>query len=127
MYPKIVIKTKLFKIFKKPEFGPRQRLAPIFIEQKVFQTTDNSDHIWIEEQCKKCGICQKNCPPKAIQEEKTININNIEGIGAMRTCIDREKCFPQFNKTAGCSICIKVCPFSAGSSAYEKLKNHLIK
>lgn len=110
-----------------PEFGPRHRLAPIFIEQKIFETTENSDHIWMEEQCKKCGICQKNCPPGAIQEEKTINIDNIEGIGAMRTCIDREKCFPQFNKTAGCSICIKVCPFSAGPSAYEKLKSHIIK
>lgn len=110
-----------------PEFGPRHRLAPIFIEQKIFETTENSDHVWIEEQCKKCNTCQKNCPPGAIQEEKTINIDNIEGIGAMRTCIDREKCFPQFNKTAGCSICIKVCPFSAGPSAYEKLKSHIIK
>ena len=71
-----------------PEFGPRHRLAPIFIEQKIFETTENSDHVWIEEQCKNCGICQKKCPPGAIQEEKKININNIEGIGAMRTCID---------------------------------------
>jgi Pyruvate/2-oxoacid:ferredoxin oxidoreductase delta subunit len=110
-----------------PEFGPRHRLAPIFIEQKIFETTENSDHVWIEEQCKTCGICQKKCPPGAIQEEKKIKINNIEGIGAMRTCIDREKCFPQFLKTAGCSICIKVCPFSAGPSAYEKLKSHIAK
>jgi epoxyqueuosine reductase QueG len=105
-----------------PEFGPRQRLAPIFIEEKVFDFPDNSDHNWIEEQCMTCGLCQKNCPANAIYEEKRITIDNIPGIGAMRTCIEREKCFPYFLKTQGCSICIKVCPFSNGKQTYEKLK-----
>ncbi|MFX1554427.1 MAG: 4Fe-4S binding protein, partial [Promethearchaeota archaeon] len=106
-----------------PEFGPRQRLAPIFIEEKIFNFTDNSDHIWIEELCKTCDLCQKNCPTNAIHEEKQITIDNIPVIGAMRTCIEREKCFPYFLKTQGCSICIKVCPFSNGKQAYEKLKD----
>jgi len=109
-----------------PECGPRQRLAPIFIEEKIFNFTDNSDHVWIEKQCNNCGICQKNCPPSAILGEKIVSIEGIDGIGAMRKGIDREKCFPQFLKTAGCSICIKVCPFSSGSKAYEKLKNKFL-
>jgi ferredoxin len=109
-----------------PEFGPRQRLAPIFIEEKIFNFTDNSDHVWIEKQCENCGICQKNCPPSAIFGEKILSIEGVDGIGAMRTCIDREKCFPQFLKTAGCSICMKVCPFSNGNEAYEKLKAQVL-
>ncbi|MFX0148494.1 MAG: hypothetical protein ACFE8E_12210 [Candidatus Hodarchaeota archaeon] len=108
-----------------PEFGPRQRLAPIFIEERLFDFTDNSDHIWIEEICITCHVCQKNCPANAILEEKRINIDNIPGIGAMCTCIEREKCFPYFLKTGGCSICIKVCPFSNGKKNYEKLKNSI--
>ena len=108
-----------------PEFGPRQRIAPIFIEKKIFEYTDNLDHIWIEKQCKTCRMCQKSCPSEAIQEEKRIDIDNVPGIGAMRTCIDREKCFPYFLKTAGCSICIKVCPFSSGESTYKKLKDKI--
>ncbi|MFX1587530.1 MAG: 4Fe-4S binding protein [Promethearchaeota archaeon] len=108
-----------------PEFGPRQRLAPIFIEEKIFNFTDNSDHIWIEEQCKSCDLCQKNCPANAIQEKKRISIDNIPGIGAMRTCIEKEKCFPYFLKTLGCSICIKVCPFSNGEQTYYKLKDSI--
>jgi len=108
-----------------PEFGPRQRLAPIFIDEKLFDITDNLNHNWIEEQCKTCGLCQKSCPANAIQEEKRINIDNIPGIGAMRTCIEREKCFPYFLKTQGCSICIKVCPFSNGRRSYEKLKDSI--
>jgi epoxyqueuosine reductase QueG len=27
-----------------PEFGPRQRLAPIFIEKNIFEYTDNKEH-----------------------------------------------------------------------------------
>ncbi len=110
-----------------PEFGSRQRMAPIFIEEKIFEYTDNSDHIWIEEYCKTCNLCLKSCPANAIQEVKRIIIDNIPGIGAMRTCIEREKCFPYFLKTAGCSICIKVCPFSNGKQTYEKLKNSITK
>ncbi len=108
-----------------PEFGPRQRLAPIFIEEKLFDYTDNSDHTWIEEYCKICGLCQKECPTDAILEEKRINVDNVPGIGAMCTWIEREKCFPYFLKTQGCSICIKVCPFSNGKRSYEKLKNSI--
>lgn len=105
-----------------PEFGPRQRLAPIFIEAKLFKYTDNNEHVWIEQYCKTCRICQKECPVDAIFDEKVISVENVTGIGTMRTCIDREKCFPYFGKTLGCSICIKVCPFSNGIATYEKLK-----
>ena len=105
-----------------PEFGPRQRLAPIFIEAKIFKYTDNDKHVWIEEYCKTCRICQKECPVDAILDQKLISVEDVPGIGTMRTCIDREKCFPYFGKTLGCSICIKVCPFSNGINTYEKLK-----
>ncbi|NVM46334.1 MAG: 4Fe-4S binding protein [Candidatus Lokiarchaeota archaeon] len=105
------------------EFGPRQRLAPIFIEEKLFEYTDNDEHNWIEEYCKTCRICQKECPVDAILDKKVISVENIPGIGALKSCIDREKCFPYFAKTLGCSICIKVCPFSNGPETYEKLKN----
>lgn len=105
-----------------PEFGPRQRLAPIFIEEKIFEYTDSNEHAWIELYCKTCGNCQKNCPAEAIFDEKIISIDNIAGIGAMKTCIDKDKCFPYFGKTLGCSICIKVCPFSNGLQTYQILK-----
>ena len=110
-----------------PEFGPRQRLAPIFIEAKVFEFTDNNDHRWIEEYCVKCDLCQKNCPGSAIKTEKSIIIENIPTIGAMKTCIDNAKCFPYFLKDMGCSICIAVCPFSVGPKIYSKLKKYVEK
>ena len=32
-----------------PEYGPRQRIAPVFIEHKYFEFTDNREHDWIED------------------------------------------------------------------------------
>ncbi|KKN06723.1 hypothetical protein LCGC14_1074370 [marine sediment metagenome] len=109
------------------EFGPRQRLAPIFIEEKIFEFTDNNEHSWIEEYCAKCDLCQKNCPGQAIKSKKSIFINDIPTIGAMKTCIDNSKCFPYFLKSMGCSICIAVCPFSVGPKIYSKLKRYIKK
>jgi ferredoxin len=105
-----------------PQFGQRQRIAPIFVEAPIFAFTDSDEHRWIEEYCKKCMRCYKNCPTGAIYEEKQVRVEEITGFGPAKTCIDREKCFPYFNETLGCSICVKVCPFSRADGVYEKLK-----
>jgi epoxyqueuosine reductase QueG len=106
-----------------PEYGKRNRIAPIFIEEKLFEFTDNHDHQWIELYCPSCRLCQKNCPTGAILTEKIPSTALVEGI-KVQTSIDRIKCFPQFTKTLGCSICIKSCPFSGGPKAYERIKRN---
>lgn len=105
-----------------PQYGPRVRLAPVFIEHQVFDFTDNRNHDWIEKHCAGCGICARECPGQAIYSEKRINIDGVPGIGALRTCIDRGKCMGPFSQTQGCSVCIKVCPFSQGDGTYARLK-----
>ena len=107
------------------QYGPRQRITPIFIEDKIFEFTDNKDHIWIEDFCRNCRRCEKSCPTQAIYSEKQPTIQDIPGINQTRTCIDRLKCYEYFSKTLGCSICLRVCPFSKGEEAYQKLKNNL--
>ena len=111
-----------FGLLITPEYGPRIRLAPVFIEHKYFEFTDTREHDWIEDYCELCMQCEKECPGQAIRSEKTITIDKVPGIGAMRTCIDREKCFEYFTKTMGCSVCVKGCPFSQGGDAYVRLK-----
>jgi ferredoxin len=104
------------------EYGPRQRIAPVFIEHKYFEFTDNRDHDWIEEYCTMCERCRKECPGEAIYPKSVVRFDNVPGIDTMRTCIDRNKCFPFFAETLGCSICVKVCPFSKAGDTYQRLK-----
>ena len=105
-----------------PEYGIRVRLAPVFVEHKCFEFTDNRAHDWIEEYCELCRNCERECPSQAISSQKMVNVDNVPGIGAIQTCISREKCLETFTKTMGCCICIKVCPFSKGDGTYEQLK-----
>ncbi len=81
-----------------PQFGQRQRIAPIFIKSKVFEFTDNRKHVWIEDFCNICRKCEKACPPQAIYSNKKTSTKNVSGLCQTRTCIDRTKCYPQFNK-----------------------------
>lgn len=105
-----------------PQYGQRQRIAPIFIEENLFEFTNNKNHAWMEDFCKTCRKCEKSCPSQAIYSEKKPAIQNIPDINQTRTCIDRTKCFPYFSKTMGCSICLKVCPFSKGGDTYNNIK-----
>ena len=107
-----------------PEYGQRQRIAPIFVEAPIFKFTDSDQHRWIEGYCARCHRCQKACPTGAILEEKVMSGEEIIGLGPVRTSIDREKCYPYFNETLGCSICIKVCPFSKSNGIYQRLKEN---
>ena len=110
-----------------PQFGQRCRIAPIFIQEKYFEYTDSDEHKWIESFCATCHKCVRACPTKAIYDEKRISIPNVEGIGCTRTCIDIYKCYEKFIQTLGCSICIKVCPFSQGEGSYDKIKKLHLK
>ena len=105
-----------------PEFGSRVRLSTIYISNNIFNYTDSSEHDWIQDYCKTCGICSQICPGGAILERKRVRIENIEGIGQLRTCIDVFKCYKYFSSKYGCSMCMKACPFSKGNGIYDKIK-----
>lgn len=105
-----------------PEFGQRQRIAPIYIEEPIFPFTDSTEHQWIEKYCEHCQLCQKECPPDAIQAAKVVYNTDVETIGRLTRCLDPLKCHPQFAQMMGCSICVKVCPFSKKSGFYDQIK-----
>lgn len=107
-----------------PEFGVRQRIAPIFIESSIFDFTDSLEHQWVEEYCGICGLCAKRCPGNAILDERLVIVSDVEGIGQISKCTDMMKCFEQFDLFYGCSVCVKVCPFSQGPGSYERIKSN---
>ena len=102
-----------------PEFGPHHHLSAIFTSIENLPISETNEHELIEDFCKSCQICVKECPGQAIYRERIIHEN-----GSM-TYIEDEKCFPPFYKQHGCSVCIKVCPFN--QSEYQKVKNSFDK
>jgi ferredoxin len=111
------------------EFGQRQRIAPIYIEHPIFSFTDidQKEFSWIERYCEMCRQCLEECPGDAIQETKMIYNDKIETIGRLARCIDPIKCHPHFSKFEGCSICVKVCPFSKANGIYQIIEKKMKK
>jgi arsenite methyltransferase len=98
-----------------PELGPRQKISTIFVSAANLPTTDNNEHSWIIDYCKKCGKCIKACPEKAIIEKETCcGENEIEFIQEL--CIGCSK---------GCTSCIEECPFN--QKEYAHIKNRFDK
>ena len=101
-----------------PEFGSRIRLTAVFTSIENLPRQEHKDHGWIREFCDSCMVCVKKCPTKAILEKP------IPRKAGKVTYVDRKKCFPYFAEFYGCSVCIKVCPFSEG--IYSEIKNRFI-
>jgi ferredoxin len=105
------------------EFGPRCRISPIFLDQKLFEVTDTDEHDWLKDFCQNCGNCIRNCPVNAIYETPILSVDyqNQELENRYET-FDREACFTSFAAHMGCGVCIKACPFSKNPKIYDKMR-----
>jgi epoxyqueuosine reductase len=99
-----------------PEFGPRVRLAAVYTNIKNLPFAESNPHGWIDDYCGTCGLCVLQCPPEAIFDEPVVSENGLV------THISQRDCFEFFAQHYGCSVCIKVCPFSMGVDAYNRLR-----
>ncbi len=99
-----------------PEFGARQRIGAILMPLSDMPVAHvrSAEHAWISDYCDRCNLCVRLCPGRAILETA---VPNVPGV---LTCIDNLKCMPWFSLNFGCSICLKVCPFSQGG--YDRLR-----
>jgi epoxyqueuosine reductase len=100
-----------------PEHGPRVRLAAVVTNIENLPFSTHNDHAWVEAFCARCGICRRQCPVEAIYPEPLRHANG------QITWVDKKRCFPYFSDYHGCSICIKVCPFS--NKSYGEIKRTL--
>jgi len=86
------------------DLGSCFRLAAVLTN--VEMAVDAPDPIGADGFCASCQICANHCPPGAILPEK----QTVRGVE--KWYVDFDKCLPFFNETAGCGICVVVCPFS---------------
>ena len=97
-----------------PEFGVRQRIGAILVPLEDMPWSDSDEHEWVLDFCDMCNLCIKRCPGDAIYEEVKTNMPEVF------TSIDNMDCTPYFALWLGCSICVKVCPFSR--KPYDRIK-----
>jgi epoxyqueuosine reductase QueG len=46
-----------------PQFGPRVRLAAVFIEVEKLPVYEGDEHAWVLDFCESCKRCIRDCPP----------------------------------------------------------------
>ncbi len=86
------------------EFGSNFRLAAVLTDLPL--TCDAPVDIGVDDLCMTCRRCVEDCPPNAILDDKQL-VRGVE-----KWYVDFDKCIPYFVKTAGCAICLEVCPWS---------------
>ncbi len=87
------------------EHGSNLRLGCVVTDLPL-AVTDSPVDIGVDDLCSRCNICVHSCPVDAIYDEKQM-VRGIE-----KWYVDFDKCVPYFCETAGCGICIEVCPWS---------------
>ena len=87
-----------------PEFGPRQRWAIISTDAEL-PTPIKSNLTTMEEYCKDCGACIRECKGGAAYETPIYHEES-----PVITHIDRSKCIDSLINNNYCSYCLKVCP-----------------
>lgn len=123
LYPAMAEKANVGQLGKlglliTKEYGPRLRLSMIATNASPLPEKPD-EHFGILDFCNKCGLCIRTCPAGAIYKEPQKRQNGLY------SCIQQEKCFPQFYEKDGCSVCIKVCPFH--SKGYHQVMRSRIK
>jgi Pyruvate/2-oxoacid:ferredoxin oxidoreductase delta subunit len=86
------------------EYGSNFRLATVLTDLPLAE--DRPVDIGVDDLCLKCSRCVQDCPPRAISDTKQLVR------GETKWYVDFDKCVPYFAETAGCAICIEVCPWS---------------
>ena len=86
------------------EFGSNFRLAAVLTDLPL--ACDAPVDIGVDDLCMTCRRCVEDCPPNAILDDKQL-VRGVE-----KWYVDFDKCIPYFVKTAGCAICLEVCPWS---------------
>ena len=104
------------------EYGSSFRLASVLTDIPLIATDKQTYDV--DDFCYRCQVCTNACPPDAILPEKAMVRGNHKWY------VDFDKCIPFFNETAGCAICITVCPWSIpgrGPHIIEQLKRRAKK
>ncbi len=93
------------------EFGSNFRLVAVATDLPL--AVDAPVDIGVDDLCAGCQRCTLDCPAGAISDKKQL-VRGVE-----KWYVDFDKCTPYFAETAGCAICIEVCPWSEPGRGFK--------
>lgn len=93
------------------EFGSNFRLVAVATDLPL--VADAPVDIGVEDLCLTCRRCTLDCPADAIADRKQLVR------GTEKWYVDFDRCVPYFAETAGCAICIEVCPWSEPGRGFK--------
>jgi len=106
-----------------PEYGPCVRITTVTTDMPLIP--DHPVDYGIDYFCQICKKCAKNCPSKAIPEEKTVTR------GFKKWQVDADSCFKYWlsspQKHFGCAVCMKSCPWNQKDSWYHPILAKLVQ
>lgn len=94
--------------------GPRVRLAAVYTDIENLPVAPSNPLAWVRTYCDTCDLCIEKCPVDAIHREPVVLADGGPAF------VDHTRCALPFSNDDGCTICIKVCPFSYAS--HDKVK-----
>lgn len=83
-----------------PEAGSCLRIAVVYMDIASLPSVKKREYP--KDICDTCQLCVQICPSGAI----------FPGKRTQKRFIDYKKCIIPFSRTMGCSLCIKVCPYT---------------
>jgi ferredoxin len=98
-----------------PAGGSRQRIGLVYTNIANLPVPAENHHAWVRDLCAMCRKCTRECPVQAIYETPQA------GPAGQVTFVDHPKCLAKFSIDYGCSVCVKVCPFS--NVGYQAIKS----
>ena len=104
-----------------PRLGPRVRLGMVTTDMPL--VTDRPVVFGVQDFCRRCLKCAKNCPSGAISTGEPEEEN-----GSIRWLINRENCFDYW-RTVGtdCSRCLFVCPYSKPDNLFHRVVRQAVR
>jgi ferredoxin len=97
------------------EFGSAMKMAVVTTDLPLLY--DRKPELGVEDFCRYCKICAKNCPSGAISHGEKNIIRGVE-----RYPFKAEACFKVWNETGtDCGVCVACCPFTKPSSLHHTI------
>ena len=102
-------------------FGPRVRLGVVTTDLPLM--TDQHQAFGVQDTCRSCKKCAKNCPSQAIPYNE-----KAPHAGVLKWKINQERCYEFWCKVGtDCAVCMNVCPYSKPDTLLHRIYRFFLR